>query len=79
MIYDALHGDVLGCGAMRTLDGFQRFEGKNASVFRAEETLVLIYKSTQGHVPEDQYTATYSGFSIHDGTLLHSKSQYTTV
>jgi hypothetical protein len=22
---------------------------------------------------------TYSGFSIHDGTLLHSKSQYTTV
>jgi hypothetical protein len=23
--------------------------------------------------------ATYSGFSIHDGTLLHSKSQYTTV
>jgi hypothetical protein len=25
------------------------------------------------------YTVTYSGFSIHDGTLLHSKSQYTTV
>jgi hypothetical protein len=24
-------------------------------------------------------TATYSGFYIHDGTLLHSKSQYTTV
>jgi hypothetical protein len=24
-------------------------------------------------------TVTYSGFSIHDGTLLHSKSQYTTV
>jgi hypothetical protein len=24
-------------------------------------------------------TITYSGFSIHDGTLLHSKSQYTTV
>jgi hypothetical protein len=23
--------------------------------------------------------ATYSGFSIHEGTLLHSKSQYTTV
>jgi hypothetical protein len=23
--------------------------------------------------------ATYSGFSIHDRTLLHSKSQYTTV
>jgi hypothetical protein len=22
---------------------------------------------------------TYSGFFIHDGTLLHSKSQYTTV
>jgi hypothetical protein len=22
---------------------------------------------------------TYSGFSIHDGTLFHSKSQYTTV
>jgi hypothetical protein len=25
------------------------------------------------------YTVTYSGFSIHDGTLLHSKIQYTTV
>jgi hypothetical protein len=25
------------------------------------------------------YIVTYSGFSIHDGTLLHSKSQYTTV
>jgi hypothetical protein len=25
------------------------------------------------------HTVTYSGFSIHDGTLLHSKSQYTTV
>jgi hypothetical protein len=25
------------------------------------------------------HTITYSGFSIHDGTLLHSKSQYTTV
>jgi hypothetical protein len=24
-------------------------------------------------------SATYSGFSIHHGTLLHSKSQYTTV
>jgi hypothetical protein len=24
-------------------------------------------------------TVTYSGCSIHDGTLLHSKSQYTTV
>jgi hypothetical protein len=24
-------------------------------------------------------TVTYSGFSIHDGTLLHSKSQHTTV
>jgi hypothetical protein len=27
----------------------------------------------------EDYTVTYSGFSIHDGTLLHSKSQYTTV
>jgi hypothetical protein len=27
----------------------------------------------------NHYTVTYSGFSIHDGTLLHSKSQYTTV
>jgi hypothetical protein len=26
-----------------------------------------------------KYIVTYSGFSIHDGTLLHSKSQYTTV
>jgi hypothetical protein len=26
-----------------------------------------------------QYTVTYPGCSIHDGTLLHSKSQYTTV
>jgi hypothetical protein len=26
-----------------------------------------------------QYIVTYSGFYIHDGTLLHSKSQYTTV
>jgi acetone carboxylase gamma subunit len=26
-----------------------------------------------------KYNVTYSGFSIHDGTLLHSKSQYTTV
>jgi hypothetical protein len=26
-----------------------------------------------------EYIVTYSGFSIHDGTLLHSKSQYTTV
>jgi hypothetical protein len=25
------------------------------------------------------YIVTYLGFSIHDGTLLHSKSQYTTV
>jgi hypothetical protein len=25
------------------------------------------------------HIVTYSGFSIHDGTLLHSKSQYTTV
>jgi hypothetical protein len=29
--------------------------------------------------PKSIYTVTYSGFSIHDGTLLHSKSQYTTV
>jgi hypothetical protein len=27
----------------------------------------------------NQNIVTYSGFSIHDGTLLHSKSQYTTV
>jgi hypothetical protein len=26
-----------------------------------------------------KYIVTYSGFSIHEGTLLHSKSQYTTV
>jgi hypothetical protein len=26
-----------------------------------------------------KYNVTYSGCSIHDGTLLHSKSQYTTV
>jgi hypothetical protein len=26
-----------------------------------------------------EYTVTYSGFSIDDGTLLHSKSKYTTV
>jgi hypothetical protein len=26
-----------------------------------------------------KHIVTYSGFSIHDGTLLHSKSQYTTV
>jgi hypothetical protein len=26
-----------------------------------------------------KYIVTNSGFSIHDGTLLHSKSQYTTV
>jgi hypothetical protein len=26
-----------------------------------------------------KYIVTYSGCSIHDGTLLHSKSQYTTV
>jgi hypothetical protein len=26
-----------------------------------------------------KYTVTYSGCSIHDGTLLHSRSQYTTV
>jgi hypothetical protein len=26
-----------------------------------------------------KHPVTYSGFSIHDGTLLHSKSQYTTV
>jgi hypothetical protein len=25
------------------------------------------------------YTVTYSGCSVHDGTLLHSRSQYTTV
>jgi hypothetical protein len=25
------------------------------------------------------HIVTYSGFYIHDGTLLHSKSQYTTV
>jgi hypothetical protein len=25
------------------------------------------------------HIVTYSGFSIHDGTLLHSRSQYTTV
>jgi hypothetical protein len=27
----------------------------------------------------EEYIVTYSGFSIHDGTLLHSKSQYTTI
>jgi hypothetical protein len=27
----------------------------------------------------NKYNVTYSGFSIHDGTLLRSKSQYTTV
>jgi hypothetical protein len=32
-----------------------------------------VYRTTQ------IYTVTYSGCSIHDGTLLHSKSQYTTV
>jgi hypothetical protein len=29
--------------------------------------------------PSGNYIVTYSGFSIHDGTLFHSKSQYTTV
>jgi hypothetical protein len=28
---------------------------------------------------ENKHIATYSGFSIREGTLLHSKSQYTTV
>jgi hypothetical protein len=28
---------------------------------------------------EELHIVTYLGFSIHDGTLLHSKSQYTTV
>jgi hypothetical protein len=27
----------------------------------------------------NDYIVTYSGFSIHDGTLLHSRSRYTTV
>jgi hypothetical protein len=26
-----------------------------------------------------KHNVTYSGFSVHDGTLLHSRSQYTTV
>jgi hypothetical protein len=30
-------------------------------------------------VRQNIHSVTYSGFSIHDGTLLHSKSQYTTV
>jgi hypothetical protein len=32
-----------------------------------------------GTLYEDLHTVTYSGFSIHNGTLLHSRSQYTTV
>jgi hypothetical protein len=28
---------------------------------------------------ENMHIVTYSGFSIHDGTLLHSKVQYTTL
>jgi hypothetical protein len=38
---------------------------------------LLFYASTGQFKNND--TVTYSGFSIHDGTLLHSKSQYTTV
>jgi hypothetical protein len=32
-----------------------------------------------GHFSTSYNTVTYLGCSIHDGTLLHSKSQYTTV
>jgi hypothetical protein len=42
-----------------------------------------VYKLTSKQAVGCKYKelsiVTYSGFSIHDGTLLHSKSQYTTV
>jgi hypothetical protein len=40
---------------------------------------VYVNKHTHTHTHIYIYIATYSGFSIHDGTLLHSKSQYTTI
>jgi hypothetical protein len=36
-------------------------------------------KSEYKQTTVNSYIVTYSGCSIHDGTLLHSKSQYTTV
>jgi hypothetical protein len=39
----------------------------------------LFFFSKHLHILRSYDIVTYSGFSIHDGTLLHSKSQYTTV
>jgi hypothetical protein len=45
--------------------------------------MLIIYEhiqSTENTTLESPFNiVTYSGFSIHDGSLLHSKSQYTTV
>jgi hypothetical protein len=39
----------------------------------------LLRQSLSQYINLNVRIVTYSGFSIHDGTLLHSKSQYTTV
>jgi hypothetical protein len=44
-----------------------------------DDCAVPLAEVLQGSVKLADSIVTYSGFSIHDGTLLHSKSQYTTV
>jgi hypothetical protein len=59
-------------------NSFSQFLSKNVEIRCNKHT----FWSSLTWIVQLAYTihiATYSGFSIHDGTLLHSKSQYTTV
>jgi hypothetical protein len=61
--------------------GFQRRSSWPAYVFRSSLKCSIINCNVFFFHRESHFWhqfATYSGFSIHDGTLLHSKSQYTT-
>jgi hypothetical protein len=49
------------------------------SVFWILAILYQVCRVFSIHTSIIKNTVTYSGFSIHDGNLLHSKSQYTTV
>jgi hypothetical protein len=45
----------------------------------ASRTLQQVIEGLSFFFAGFEHSVTYSGFSIHDGTLLHSRSQYTTV
>jgi hypothetical protein len=53
--------------------------GRLECMSRVSIDLMLERKMVMMQIIFIDHIVTYSGLSIHDGTLLHSRSQYTTV